>query len=459
MSCLASWLISVTASVCVSCFLASSAYAAADGVGIEKLNELSNQIIKEEIALERLNVRFEIQSVSGNRWKGWRYFAFQEPDAALLEAGLITGIAERDFQIHHSVHSQAVVLEHSLIPQMIGQFIGPVGDLDELAVNALHAWKAHRVGLGSTTVKQTSIRLKEHIKDLLEQRSIILRQSSISQSDKELFEAEGNLLADIADVVWRQTSRTQRTQYQLGATQNAFYLLDSAKNLTGALGNLVGLVSLHQVRPRLNVQANELTTISGSFIMVNPQLSRLMGRMSARFQSRRLAPNDRGAAEQAIAKLNQDLRIFKKLSQSSGNESETVSNPVNRMATVDKQIGRFSVRLQKDERSDQKAFTAALGRTAVGALSGSSKVASGITGIIAAGRYTDQPKKGAPLLLGGTISYAAGTDIILFDNLRLEILREIRYQRDKAAGTLPRKLLEEQLTKLDSLDQTLMQLK
>lgn len=410
------------------------------------------EVLRKEIELHRYCLQFEKQSFKHDRWKGWRYFLFQEADAALLEAGLIVGISQREYQVQHGGKVNGAILEESLIPQMIGQFIGPVGDLNELTINGWRRWKASKKELSPGKAKKKALRLQKEITTQIEDFKKYLGSRKFSSPVEEnYFMAEARILEDIDSIIWHQFSRTFVTVERDWYTQNSFYVLDIAKNITGALGNLVGIVAIRQKRPRMNVGANILTTTSGSFIMANPLLSRGIGLLSSKYKRRGLGLVDKKASKQKVEDLKnqvQALRAFKL-----GLQGDKYFQTEERVTAYIGQLGLLTDHLTREEAEDQKAYTAALGRVSVGALAGGTKVASGVTGIIASDPFARKPKKAGPLLLGGTIAYSTGTAITLVDNLKIETKREMKYRKERKDGVLPGLILDNEIEKLQEIEQ------
>jgi len=417
-----------------------------------KLSTLNSKILHKELELEKSNIRFLLKSHPEGRFKAWRYLLFQETDAALLEAGLLVGIADRHHQLVHGGKIKSVLLEDSLVPQMIGQFTGPIGDLLELGLNARQALKAHKMGIDAGQSKRLALQLHRELLDMLQERESLIEKSPVLATP--LAAAETRVMRDEEHLVWLQYSRSLLESKKLMATENTFYALDIFKNLTGALGNLVGLVATQDSEPRLNIGANTLTTVSGAFIMTNPVTSRLCGRLMAKLNSRGLDTNYRKDMHGAMASLTIDASTMQNVYQSNGATASAQDRVLlTRVELYSKHLERASRYVQSQNAEDRKANTAALGRVAVGLLAGSTKVASGTCGIIAADRLGDHAA--AALLLGGTTAYASGTDLTLADTLVINVKRERRYQNQQKNGTTVKDVLSSELSDLDKLDEHL----
>ena len=419
------------------------------------LSALNSRILHKELELEKSNICFLMKSHPQSRFKPWRYFLFQEADAALLEAGLLTGIADRHHQLVHGGKIKGVLVEDSLVPQMIGQFIGPVGDLVELGLNARESWKAHKNGIDAGQSKRLAVRLHRELLDALQERESMLQKFPVLSTP--LASAETRVMQDEERLVWLQYSRSLLESRKSMATENTFYLLDICKNLNGALGNLVGLVSTHTGDSRLNIGANTLTTVSGAFIMTNPITSRLCGKLVAKLHSRGLDKNYKQDIQGALASLRADAAAMQNVYKVA-NESASTQDRVllTRVELYSKHLERASQYVESQKAEERKANTAALGRVAVGLLAGGSKVAAGTSGIIAADRLSSSAA--APLLLGGTTAYASGTDLTLLDNLSINIKRERRYQNQQKSGTSIKDDMSGELSDLNKLDNQLVKI-
>ncbi len=426
------------------------------------LDSSALSILAKEIELQKLSVRFMLNTVSKGRWKGWRYFSFQEANAALIESGLITAIDQRLLQIHHNGVSNTPHLENSVVPQMVGQSIGVLGDVTELGVNAGHAFRARELALDQATVKRRAIALQGEITKKLASHKFIPTFDTSGTADvdaleiKQLFEKEVEVLEDIHSLSWMQFSTSSTTLRRLNVTQNAFYVLDLLKNATGAAGNGVGLISLHEGKPILGVPANILTTISGVLVMTDPVSSRALGKFGAKLHERGLVHSTETERESAYFKLCDDVRVMKGLAAQLGTrrakELSSLLSRINVYEQHEEQFARYVRDLQEER---QKAYTAALSQVEVAGFVGGTKATSGILGIIASGRYPTKAQSAAPLQFGGAVAYAPGMAVALGVNLDIELKRELAYQRNKKRNRLPRQILSTQLEKLNSMEATI----
>jgi hypothetical protein len=416
------------------------------------LSALNCAVIHKEIELEKSNARFLMNSHPEGRWKAWRYFVFQETGVTLIEAGLVTGLADRYRQMHHGGKIRGVLLEDSLMPQMIGQFVAAAGDVVEIGLNVRLAHRAKRAHRDAATCKRVACQMHNDLLRLLDERESLLKNCpNLSTSISNL---ETRILRDEERLVWLQYSRSLHNARKLAATENTFYTLDMLKNLSGAAGNIVGIAATSAGRPKLNIGANVLTTVSGALIMTDPITSRIIGKIVAIKHSKGLASRYRQELDKVSASLTENSEAmreaYKKLDDQEISQHRILSTRVDLYSKHAERAGRF---VAAEKAKDRKANTGALNNVAVATFAGSTKVVFGTCGVIAADKLSGHA--GASTLLGGTAAYATGTAVTLFDNLRINIARERRFDLQRKTATSANDVLARELNDLDVLDKQL----
>ena len=420
----------------------------------DQLESLTSKILHKEIAFDQANLRFQLNTQS-NRLKAWRYFASQEAAAGLIEAGLLTGIVDRRHQMVHMGKIKGILIEDSLVPQMVGQTIGAAGDAAELSFNARRSFIAHRNGTDLTSIKKNATRMHQELLTLLKQREDLVNATKPDGVPKEtISDLECSILKNQEKILWWQFSKSLIDTKKIAATQNSFYALDFFKNVTGATGNLVGLDSTHQMKPRVNIGANILTTVSGVFVIADPVVASISGHVIAKPFRKGLETSTRESLQGTIDAVTRDTLKLRKLGQDVQEQgAASYQKSLTRTSIYDKQLLSATKLVRADRNQDRISNRAALGQRGVAVVVGGTKISVGVAGIIAADRLSAQA--GPPLLLGGTIAYAAGTAITLEENLRIILKRELRYRKDRRNHLRAEDILSRQLTELSELDQTL----
>ncbi|MBU6455706.1 MAG: hypothetical protein KGS72_28305 [Cyanobacteria bacterium REEB67] len=416
------------------------------------LTALNMQILHKELEIEQNNVTFLMKSHPEGRWKAWRFFAFQEAGTLVLDSGLVVGLTDREHQIKHHGRISGVLLENALVLQMVGQLVCAVGDVIELGLNARQSVMARHQGMDARTAKRRAIRLHNELLALLgKRRQLLGGPNGLTPIQVRVAEAETRVLDDEERLLWLQCSRTLIDARRLVVSENSFYVLDIAKNLSGAAGNLVGIESTHLGQPHVNLHANVLTTVSGGLIMANPILSRLVGRAAGRSYSDKLDHRYKGEMARAVEALNVDTAALKKIGVTNAAPDDQKNRQLfTRVELYAKNQENASRYIDAQKLLDKKGNNAALGRIAVGLFAGATKVSSGICGIIAADGLS--ANSGAPLLLGGTASYTVGASVIALDNINLNVKRERRVQREAREGTSTQAVLAKRLAALEEID-------
>jgi hypothetical protein len=419
------------------------------------LTNFNMQILHKELEIEKNNVTFLIKSHPEGRWKAWRFFAFQEAGTVVLDSGLIVGLSDREHQIKHHGRISGVLLENALVLQMVGQLVCAVGDVVELGLNARQSLQARHQGMDARTAKRRAIRLHNELLALLEKRRLLLRgPNGLTPIQVRVAEAETRVLDDEERLLWLQCSRTLIDARRLVTSENSFYLLDIAKNLSGAAGNLVGLESTHLGQPHVNLHANVLTTVSGGLIMANPILSRLAGRAAGLSYARDLDRQYKGEMARAVEDLSIDTAALTKIGVTNAAPDDVKDRQLfTRVELYAKNQENASRYVDAQRLLDKKGNNAALGRIAVGLFAGATKVSSGICGIVAADGLS--ASSGAPILLGGTASYTVGASVIALDNININVKREIRVERETREGTSTKAVLAKRLEALNEIDKHL----
>ena len=82
---------------------------------------LARKILLDEIALEKFNLNYRLQTGKVDRWKGTRYFLLQEDNVVMLDAGFIATVAERSAHLGSPQNVNILTLEKALIPRIIAR--------------------------------------------------------------------------------------------------------------------------------------------------------------------------------------------------------------------------------------------------------------------------------------------------------------------------------------------------
>jgi len=419
------------------------------------VDDLTKQILLKEIELGRFNVHFKMEAARQGRWKGWRYFLSQESNAALTDAGLIVGIKERMGKIHRPKNLNPHTLQHGLVPQAVGQTIGAAGSAWEFLVNEYHEVRAHQLGFSPGAAKKHVMQLRDEIDRLLAERDALVQIESAAPlltTHAAVDSAEGRVLRDIRDLNLVEYSQWHIGARRLLAFQQSLYLLDIAKNTTGAVGNWVAKHSIHVKRRTWNAPAGMLTTISGALIILTPLLSRATGMLVGSLHQHLIAGCTKDCLTRDVAQLDADLLKLQQLCQSPECAREQVASSVAHLAQYKTHDENFMTQYHQRTKEAHAGLLAASENIFTGAFVGGTKVATGVNLTVAGVKYTHSARITNSLIGSGTIAYCVGTSWALLDNPRIQLKREwVNYKLGKQ-HQLPGQMLKDRLNRLDQME-------
>jgi len=339
--------------------------------------------------------------------------------------------------------------------QMLGQTVGAIGSGIELGINIHHGRAAHKKGYGAKDSINFVLALRQDIKELFAQRASAIAAAHLEGNDLAIAQAEENVLRDITDMGLQEYSDYHIAAKKFRAFQDSLYIFDIAKNTTGAVGNLVNIVQTHEQRPHLSGGAGVLTLTSGALIMFTPLLAQGVGKVVAASHKRALRPVVAGISPHTVDELEIHRRQLNSLlsAQSSAGSSSTCSSKsVALLSAYDLEASQRRKQFALATREIRAGTRSATENTRAGLFVGSTKVALGVTNMVAGWHLTHHPHKVNSLLQGGTIAYASGAYFAVGENLRLRIVDEVNRKKLGARFELPSQVLSEKIKALDQLE-------
>lgn len=451
------------ASALILALMSPTGYAAcvADSQkGSESVDQLINDIIRDEIALEKFNLRFSLEAVKQGRWKGLRYGGLQEANNALSDAGLIVGTAERFQHISNPRKNHNGALMHANVLPAIGQTIGAGASCLELVINGLHSMRARQLGFAPGHSRRYATRVIADLDDKLAQLEALC-QSEPGRSDSgvgKLHELERRVLTDM-----RNVSVAEFKLYFLGSrkafwTQQSFYMLDCAKNTVGAVGNLVGYNALRHHNSKLITPLGTLVTISGAMIVLDPVLSRAFGRSVELIDRHLLSKTNIGEIKFSCEELHNDtanLHAFCERSKIAERRDQLLESAIDRAAVYESADAHVMDQMERGARDIRKGNRQALQNICAATLTGSTKLTAGIETLVAGAAYLDNPRRINVLLGSGTLTYMAGLSFTVIDQMRILAAGQLKYHKLKKRGELPAQLARARLEELEKMEQSL----
>jgi len=433
--------------------------AGTPNVAVLPTDELTKKILLDLVNLARFNLHYRQASAKQGRWKGLRYFGFQEANAGLTEASLIVGVSERMSHIRDRdfLRLHAGALEHGNVLGAVGQTIGASGSMLEFMINGYHSAKASRDGFspaaGSRYVKSIVKKVDQEITEL----------SSRCQADQQYVSADAahahacevRILGDLRDLLVNEFDGFHIGARRILWTQQSFYLLDTAKNVTGALGNLFGYKAVRQHRRRFNQPAGVLNTVSGALIIINPILSRLMGRCMSTVDRHLLKASGLTKVEGSMAKLDADYKELDEVCHGGRDRGDSaVASVLNREDVYARHRRHFVEQFERSSKEIRAGNRIAVQNILSAMFVGGTKLSYGIQFDVAGFKYVNDPRMTNVQLGTGPIAYLAGTSYALLDNLRIQVMREITNVKLAKKHQLPGQLIKDQLNQLDEIERS-----
>lgn len=231
-----------------------------------KIDDLTKQILREEIHLERFNVHYRMEVAKQGRLKSFRYFLSQQTNATATVGGLIGTVDIRTRNFHHIDKLKSAPLERATLPALPGQIIGASGSALEFWINEYHRWQANRMGFSPKAARAYVLAQRERLSKLMCERDTLVegeKTSSALQAYYGIDAQEGRILRDIFDIALHEFCIYHVGQRKYLAFQQCLYVFDVLKNSAGAVGTFLAYEANHEHRRRLNLSSGVFSTISG----------------------------------------------------------------------------------------------------------------------------------------------------------------------------------------------------
>jgi hypothetical protein len=425
------------------------------------VDNLTKQILLKEIALEKFNLRYRLNSAKQGRWKGWRYSASAEANAALGLAGGIVSVYNRGIHVHRADQVKRQMQKKANIIPMIGNIIGSAAAANEFMVNEYHEYEAWRKGFSPGQARKFVASTKSDIDRLTQQRDALIRleeSAPLLAPEAELHRLEGKVLADLLDQSLLEFQRFHLNARNLMAFQQMQYMFDLAKNATGAIGYDFAWLSLHRRRRVWNYRAGVLFTVSGALTMGGPIVSRGFAKLVSEYHKRSLKDTIEDREAKDVAKLEADQKALNDYVKTARLNSQCATQSLNRLEVYGDHSKYFQDQYVSAEKQVAKSKLVATQNIGAGLYVGGSKVASGVMFIIPGylqlynkNTQTATRITNSDLLVAGIIGLPASSFQIL-DTLRIQVRGELDRQKLAKQGKLPGQQIATRLKQLDEME-------
>lgn len=423
---------------------------------INQVENNTRQILLKLIELEKFNLNYHANVAKQGRWKGWRYFLTQEGNNLISLGGCTTGMVERvsKFNSHRKLHRNTLETGNAL--GMAGQLTGAGGSSIEFLINGYHELEARKKGYGPKAAKEKVLAIRNDIDTLLRERQKLMNNLLSVCADTRyiaLARAEEPVLIDIRDISLDEFKQFHLRLRRALAFQQSLYLGDIARNVVGAFGNRQGWRANKTGNRKSNVNAGILFEISGVITMLNPLVSRGVGKLAEKYEARRIRPCMEGVNPADVEKLAADLAQVRVVANSP--ELEHADLPLIRSALYSQHEVGVRKQIHIQEAQQRAGVLTAAENVLSGALIGSTKIGSGVIFNIAGTKYYNDARQTNIYLGVAGIVAMTGLAYGTLETARIQIKRELQYQRAKKKHELPGQIMKDRLAKLEEMEKSL----
>ncbi len=434
----------------------------------DKLHALNCSILLKEIEFAKFNIRFKQQGNVQGRWRGLRYFASQETNAILTVSGLIGQVVARERSLDNTTRTlnedtgqvtarprplNRRAIERALCTQMIGQQIGSLGALNELAINCYHARQAKKHGYdGDSALKRAAI-MRQELKVLLAERQQLVESVVMAPTLKQVLTLEGEVLRDVCNLTFDEYRRFHRSNARFLAFQNSLFFGDFAKASVGWPGNLIGILGQANRNPTLAGPNGICVATSGAIVAANPIVARGVGKL-VEMRTRKKLNREFGDTERQdlddFEKDTKDLKAALEKHRQYGNTpllacEDRIALYQSENRSRQKQVDLASREVKAGQRTATQNVISAQ-------IVGNTKLANGISNLTAGFKFPRNQRANFPLVVDGQIAYLAGSSFGAADNIRIQIQAEFRRRRLKRQRLLPSQVYADRMKALDDLE-------
>jgi hypothetical protein len=432
----------------------------------DNVESLTKDILRDEVKLQRFNLLFRSNAAKQGRWKGMRYFTFQESSILSVMSAEIVTIAENGNHLYSPPSPQNflavdthVARYGGSLPAILGGDIGGTGDAIELALNTGHAIAAQRHGYGSKEARRTAVKLVSDIDNKIAAREKLIKE--LPASDKETAEMqglEGTVLQDFRNSAVAEFERYHLSAKKTLVQQNSFYCLDILRQ---ALGNVAGFMVIDLFNTSNPHPINTFVPCAitqGALTMLDPMFSRIAGKMALKADKKNNEKAGLATVFDNPDKLEKDYRALTSFcaNHQVGERPET-AGVVSRLDAFDANHAFITGELQRNARALRRGNRTAIQNMGMASFVGLSKITqacviapAGSTHIIDSGLH--DVGVGNALVFAGCTAYVPSLLCASLDNLRVNLGNEFRRARLKKNHELPGQIIHDRLAKLDQIE-------
>ncbi|HEY9755855.1 MAG TPA: hypothetical protein V6C97_11880 [Oculatellaceae cyanobacterium] len=457
--------------------------ANAEREAVAAVHSLDREIIKSLVEIQRLNTQFRIASTSQPRFRQYRQSTYVETNSGCTIGGTIDAMRLNYPNIHRPGTLFSVVTDKSATgvvtarltsklatprriapalsqgvqePQVVGNCVNIVGDMFELSLNGNQFLQQRKSGIDSWSFRRRVLAMASDLDAKIARRHDLARTISKTSLEGRMLATEGHLQHDLRDLLLIEYSQYHSSAIKLHIFQNAAYLLDIAKNGTGAAGGIISIEGNHLRLPKWSGSAALLTTISGTVILTIPFAGRVAGNWAGTVD-RRIVSHDYGRTiakntSDAFSDRSQMINCLAEAAREDLDPGLNLKDTYTRLFAYSQLCDIMNDHEVNVGRLLERAKRALLENVVYAGVTGSTKVALGVCGMIGGWHYSTSPWMVSRLSAAGNTAYTAGTAFSLAENLRVLYSQQLTANRLRDEHLLPTQMYRERLNMLDAVD-------
>ncbi|MDR3614940.1 MAG: hypothetical protein P4L53_15375 [Candidatus Obscuribacterales bacterium] len=434
------------------------------------LDSITRQILKKEIELDSLNQKFRLHTALTTKWRQRRVFLYSETNSCLTLSSLIEAVPQRYKIINAKNDATSAKIRKKARGkfacatelQLTGQCLSLGGDVFEMGLNYYNYRKLKGAGFDPKSYRVEAEILESEIDSLISERKKMLTETAnLTGADLKAAQLEGQLIDDYRNIVLTTYADYHSATNRFWVLQNTSFLVDMAKNGSGAAGNIIGLTGNHLKHPRMQGGSGVMSLISGVIVLATPAVGRITSNVSAVAARRLVSKKMQNVETIDAAALEKHRRDFLSLvAESSGSKRKetTTANPRGYLEIASARINVFAREekmlydIEKGVARDRKLAHDNLVENIVFAgVVAPPRMTNGITQIIGGWRYYSDHTNANRLYLAGNTAYMAATGFNIFETARIELNAEIRFHDQAKNHNSTRDRIGARLKTLDEM--------
>lgn len=319
-------LCSVLALCCVLLIRPASAQGARDDVA-----ELTNQIVRAEIDLERYCVQYRIAASQEPKFRRSRYFAAQQAQAGLLFASGCISLKQFS-RFGKKPGPQDAQLKNANATGLIGCVIGAAASAVELAANGVQYLQHKNQGFDPSVARVWIAKKLHDIDSLLAWREAELKRFPEASEATEIAECEGRLLKLYRDFSLYEFADWYADARSYQPSNSVFYVLNTASNTLSALSYGYGIRAITE--ESANAPQNCLALVGDSIALPTAPLVALTESWMYRRAYKKLSKQMNEPIYDAEPKARVELERLNKLANAANPASLELSGQIKKRIAV-----------------------------------------------------------------------------------------------------------------------------